>query len=213
MRVKTTIMTYIVLVVVGLSLLPMTAANPANEGEHTVAMLVDATSMDDVKVENRSTHAFGQRALQDGQASVCVLPADTAGYAFSTPPSLGLPDLGLPDLGLPGVVPATVSSLGSVTCAPGSHGSAAVSCIGIPIGFGATDTTTMTGIFYGNKAYQGIALGPDGKLYSAPQQTSDAVLIIDPELGTADTTTMANLDPDTDWKWFGTVLGPTGKLF
>ena len=96
------------------------------------------------------------------------------------------------------------------------HGVTALQVALASAGFGyhpiwhRADTTTITGLTGTVKWYGGV-LGPDGKIYGIPCN-STSVLIIDPVAKTADTTTIAGLSADTD-KWFGGVLGPDGKIY
>src|SRR5690606_14651855 len=55
------------------------------------------------------------------------------------------------------------------------------------------------------------AAGPDGRLYCAPFQATD-ILIIDPASGTAQRTNMG-VDLSGTQKWQGIAAGPEGKLY
>jgi hypothetical protein len=68
---------------------------------------------------------------------------------------------------------------------------------------GATLTDT-------NKWVGGV-LGPDGKIYGMPHNSTD-ILIIDPVAGTATRSNMGATLTDTG-KWVGGVLGPDGKIY
>src|SRR5690606_23253884 len=57
----------------------------------------------------------------------------------------------------------------------------------------------------------GIAAGPDGKLYCAPQAETN-VLTIDPASGTAELISIGVLLTD-DYKWSGIAAGPDGRLY
>src|SRR5690606_27857130 len=63
----------------------------------------------------------------------------------------------------------------------------------------------------GNNKWAGIAPGPDGKLYCAPHEAPD-ILVIDPVAGTAQRTNMG-VNLSGTYKWSGIALGPDGKLY
>ena len=96
------------------------------------------------------------------------------------------------------------------------HGVTALQVALASAGFGyhpiwhRADTTTIAGLSADTNKWFGGVLGPDGKIYGIPFN-STSVLIIDPVAKTADTTTIAGLTGT--YKWFGGVLGPDGKIY
>src|SRR5690606_3768625 len=71
--------------------------------------------------------------------------------------------------------------------------------------------TNMGANLSGNDKWIGIAAGPDGKLYCAPYNAAD-ILVIDPVAGTATRTNMG-ADLSGTIKWHGIATGPDGKLY
>jgi len=59
--------------------------------------------------------------------------------------------------------------------------------------------------------WHGGVLGPDGKIYGVPHNSTD-ILIIDPVSGTATRSDMGATLTDSS-KWAGGVLGPDGKIY
>src|SRR5690606_5250443 len=76
----------------------------------------------------------------------------------------------------------------------------------------ATAQRTNMGVnLSGSEKWRGITAGPDGKLYCAPYNATD-ILVIDPVAGTATRTNMGADLSGTD-KWRGIAAGPDGKLY
>src|SRR5690606_35428099 len=76
----------------------------------------------------------------------------------------------------------------------------------------ATAQRTNMGVdLSGSNKWYGIAPGPDGKLYCAPRDATD-ILVIDPATGTA-TRTNFGLGLSGSNKWYGIAPGPDGKLY
>jgi len=73
-----------------------------------------------------------------------------------------------------------------------------------------SDTTTIAGLSSDTSKYLDIALAPNGKLYCAPRDATN-VLIIDPATNTADTTTITGITGTS--KYRGIALAPNGKLY
>jgi peptidoglycan hydrolase-like protein with peptidoglycan-binding domain len=63
----------------------------------------------------------------------------------------------------------------------------------------------------GSDKWVGGVLGPDGKIYGIPYNSTD-ILIIDPVAGTATRSALGATLTDSD-KWVGGVLGPDGKIY
>ena len=63
----------------------------------------------------------------------------------------------------------------------------------------------------GSTKWFGGVLGPDGKIYGIPFNSTD-ILIIDPIAGTATRSAMGASLSGTE-KWVGGVLGPDGKIY
>src|SRR5690606_40013431 len=63
----------------------------------------------------------------------------------------------------------------------------------------------------GSLKWHGIAEGPDGKLYCAPYNATD-ILVIDPASGTAQRTNMG-VGLLGDNKWSSIAAGPDGRLY
>jgi len=71
--------------------------------------------------------------------------------------------------------------------------------------------STMGASLAGTDKWIGGVLGPDGKIYGIPFNSTD-ILIIDPILGTATRSAMGASLAGT-YKWYGGVLGPDGKIY
>ena len=63
----------------------------------------------------------------------------------------------------------------------------------------------------GSDKWVGGVLGPDGKIYGIPLNSTD-ILIIDPVAGTATRSALGATLTDSV-KWYGGVLGPDGKIY
>jgi hypothetical protein len=62
----------------------------------------------------------------------------------------------------------------------------------------------------GSYRWLGGVLAPNGKIYGMPFNIA-SVLIIDPMVGTTDTTSMVGLSGSD--KWMGGMLAPNGKIY
>src|SRR5690606_39486749 len=72
--------------------------------------------------------------------------------------------------------------------------------------------TNMGANMAGTAKWRGITVGPDGKLYCAPNSATD-ILVIDPVAGTATRTNMGGSLPSGADKWQDITVGPDGKLY
>src|SRR5690606_25635768 len=77
---------------------------------------------------------------------------------------------------------------------------------------GTAERTNMGVSLSGSSKWNGIAAGPDGKLYCVPSSATD-ILVIDPATGTAERTNMGVNLPSGSAKWNGIAAGPDGRLY
>ena len=75
----------------------------------------------------------------------------------------------------------------------------------------ATRSSMGASLGSGDRKWAGGVLGPDGKIYCVPDNSSD-ILIIDPLTQTATRSSMGASLSGSD-KWAGAVLGPDGKIY
>jgi hypothetical protein len=78
-------------------------------------------------------------------------------------------------------------------------------------GVSAASRDALGATLTGNNKWFGGVLGPDGKIYGIPSDSTD-ILIIDPIAGTATRSNMGATLTDTS-KFVGGVLGPDGKIY
>jgi len=78
----------------------------------------------------------------------------------------------------------------------------------------ATNTATRSAMgvnLTGSGKWVGGVLGPDGKIYGIPHNSTD-ILIVDPATNTA-TRSAIGVNLTGSAKWYGGVLGPEGKIY